>query len=150
MPDCRTKHRWYQFSVRTLLISVLFVSLLASYGGSYYRLSRRGMAEAVQIGLPGFLYVPAEEVFETEDLTQHYRRAWFFIPANLIDRHFFGGPHPVDGITFRLVRYPNRSNGLYSRTGSLSLPIVGLDVAGLLRLLDCDTQSGLLVSSAAG
>ena len=95
--------RWYQFRVRTLLLAVVLASALASYVGCYYRLSRRGMEEVAQHpGIDAFLYVPTDEVFAAQDLTQHHRRALFFAPANWIDRHVFGGPSPVRGILFSL------------------------------------------------
>lgn len=77
------------------MIGALFASLLASYVGTYYRLSRRGMAEAEAYGLEGFLYIPIEEMREPDDLRRQRWRGWCFAPANLIDRYFLGGPKPV-------------------------------------------------------
>ncbi len=98
--------RWrFQFSLRTLLLLVFVWSLLASYIGAYYRLSRRGVEEAADYGLEGcFLYVPTDRAMETQDLTEHYRRMRFFAPASWIDQHIFGGPPPIRGIIFELSR----------------------------------------------
>lgn len=76
--------------------------LLVGYGATYCYLSRRGVHEAVEYGLDGFLYVPAEEVFATESLGSHERSTNFFAPANWIDRKVFGGPKPVGCILFHL------------------------------------------------
>jgi hypothetical protein len=86
-----------------MLLAVLFASLLSSYGGCYYRLSRRGLQEAEERGSDGlFYYVPVDGDLATEDLMRHRRLAWFFAPASLVDRHFFGGPQPVQGGILRL------------------------------------------------
>jgi len=111
MTTSPNQRRRFQFSLRTMLLVVLLLSILFSYVGSYYRLSRRGMREAAQYNSEWFLYVPAEEVFATEDLTQHHLRAWFFAPVNWIDRHLFGGPWPVGDISFRLSGVPGNARG---------------------------------------
>jgi hypothetical protein len=92
--------------------------LLMAYVGSYIYLSRRGMREAQTFNLTGFLYVPIEEVLEIGELpehdrtgelpehygtfdlllSEHYRRATFYAPANWVDRTFFGGEGPVQSI----------------------------------------------------
>ena len=99
MCDPKSKRRRFQFKLRTLLVGVLFASLLASYVGTYYRPSRRGMAEAE--GGP-FFYVPMDEVRGPEDFTKHQWRTLFFAPANQIDRHGFGGPEPVIDVLWEL------------------------------------------------
>ena len=73
-----------------------------AYVGTYYHLSRRGIAEAAEYGLEGFLYVPVDDVLASEDLSLHYRRCTLFAPANWVDRHVFGGPPPIRGMMFRL------------------------------------------------
>lgn len=89
----KRKRRWYQFSLRTLLLSVVVASLLSSYVGCYYRLSRRGMEEARQAGIEGFFYVPMDEVDAAGDVTpKHCLLAVFFLPANAIDHFVFGTP----------------------------------------------------------
>lgn len=79
------------------------LSIIVAYGTSYYRISRRGIEEAKDYGLIGFLYVPAEKVFASEDLSEHYRFARFYAPANLVDQSLFGGPPPVRSIMFRIA-----------------------------------------------
>jgi len=99
MCDPKPKHRWYQFKVRTLLIGVLLASLLASYVGTYYQLSRRGMAESGEL----FFYIPVDEIHGPEDLWRHRWRKVLFYPANQIDQLVFGGPEPVIDVTFELT-----------------------------------------------
>ena len=77
-------------------------ALLVVYVGSYVHLSRRGVAEAAEYGMEGFLYVPADQVFATKDLSQHYFFCKVYAPINWVDRALFGGPDPVRGITFDL------------------------------------------------
>lgn len=79
----------FRFKLRTLILFVAGLSLVLSYTGSYYRLSRRGLAEAVPHGLPGFLYVPIEEAAAREDLSRHYVLTVFFAPLNWLDRNLF-------------------------------------------------------------
>src|SRR5687768_6904939 len=52
----------YRFQLRTLFLAITAAAILAAYVGSYYRLSRRGLAEAQRYGLAGFLYVPFAEI----------------------------------------------------------------------------------------
>lgn len=92
----------FQFRLRTLLFAVVIFALASAYLGSYYRLSRRGLREAREYGLAGFLYVPFEDAAVAEDLSLHYRLAVFYSPANWIDRQFFGSPGPTLGITWGL------------------------------------------------
>ena len=86
--------RW-RFSVRQLMVLVAVLSLVFAYSGSYYRLSRRGMAEGQPYGIPGFLYVPIDHALTTEDISTHYRLLILFAPLNWLDRQLFGGPWPA-------------------------------------------------------
>ncbi len=92
-----------RFRLRTLFVGVAILSIVFAYGAAYYRVSRRGIAEAKHYGLTGFLYLPADEVFASEDLTEHQRMALIFGLANWIDQHVFGGPPPVRCMMFRLT-----------------------------------------------
>lgn len=85
-----------------MLMAAVFTSALAFYVGSYYYLSRRGMAEAASYGMAGFLYVPASDVLATEDLSEHCYRCRIYAPLNWLDHNLLGGPSPVQGIIFRL------------------------------------------------
>jgi hypothetical protein len=80
----------------------MLLSPVLAYTGSYYRISRRGMAEGQEYDLDGFLYVPAKEAFASKDLRRHYQRRRFYAPANWVDRKLFGGPAPVLSIVFDL------------------------------------------------
>jgi hypothetical protein len=107
MNNPQPDRRWYQFSLRTLLFGVFVVSLLASYGGCYYRLSRRGMAEMAEQwgGTEGvFFYAPMDSDSWKRCLQEHERRRWFFAPANWVDRVLFGGPSPYRGGIWKLTR----------------------------------------------
>jgi hypothetical protein len=86
---------------RLLLLTLLFL-LISFYIGSYYCLSRRGMSEASEYRMCGFLYMPFDEVVATEDLSRHRFLSVVYAPLNWIDRQFFGGDDPVTDITFRL------------------------------------------------
>ena len=98
-----TKQTWKpQFSLRLILVLCVVFGLLFAYAGSYYRISRRGMREAEEFGLAGFLYIPFREAAATHDLTRHYWLRRFYAPANLIDQRAFGAPGPIDGITWGL------------------------------------------------
>lgn len=97
-----TTFRRFPFRLRTFFICVTIFSVVVAYGAAYYQISRRGMAEAKNYVLIGFLYVPADQVFASEDLTSHHKLAVVFAPANWIDQHVFGGPPPVKCIMFRL------------------------------------------------
>jgi hypothetical protein len=87
-----------------LLVACALALLLALYVGSYYRLSRRGMREAKDYNMKGFLYVPAKEVFQTRDLTRHYARVQLFAPLNWTDRVLFGAPGPARCILWGLSK----------------------------------------------
>jgi hypothetical protein len=80
------------------------ICALMAYGGSYYRISRRSLAELKPYDIEGFLYVPADEVFRAKNLETHYRWVMFYAPANWIDQSIFGGPPPVRSIMFDLSR----------------------------------------------
>ena len=98
----KPRRRWYQFSLRTLLIGIVLLAIPMSYVGSYYRLSRRGIREAQANGEQGFLYVPIDEAVATEDLTLHNRLMVFYAPLNWVDCEFFGGMSPIRGVIWRL------------------------------------------------
>ena len=88
-----------RFELR-LLMGLVVGSLLVPYAGSYYYLSRRGMREARAYNMVGFLYVPADEVFATRDLSRHDFLMQLYAPLNWLDRTLFGGGAPVRGITW--------------------------------------------------
>ena len=89
-----------QFSLRLMLVLCVVFGFLFAYSGSYYRISRRGMREAEETGLAGFLYVPFEDAAESKDLRGHRQLEIFFGPANWVDRKVFGGPDPITSITW--------------------------------------------------
>jgi hypothetical protein len=74
------------------------------YVSSYHRLSRRGMQEAEQYGMPGILYMPLEEVARKQDASRHYLLATLYYPLNEIDQALFDGKGPVRSIMFGLSR----------------------------------------------
>jgi hypothetical protein len=78
----------------------IFLLLLMAYMGSYYHLSRRGMKEARRYHLAGFLYVPADEVFTTRDLSLHHFRTRLYAPMNWLDQTLFKSSGPVRSITW--------------------------------------------------
>jgi hypothetical protein len=89
------KRTWKpRFSLRLMLVLCVILGLLFAYAGSYYRLSRRGMAEAREYELAGFFYIPFDEFLLTRDLTPHHRLAMLFAPANWVDQILFGAPGP--------------------------------------------------------
>jgi hypothetical protein len=101
--DSPASKRSHRNGLRWLFVlALVVVSLLSAYVGTYYRLSRRGMAEAAECNMSGFLYIPMSEAIETEDLSKHYVLCTIYAPLNWIDRQFFGGDYPISGITFRL------------------------------------------------
>jgi hypothetical protein len=102
--------RWTQFLLRSFFVGIALLTVLLSYGGSYYRLSRRGLAQAETYGLEGFLYVPADDVFLTQDLRRHYSLAHFYTPANWIDQNVCGGKAPVACILFSLEKHDEASD----------------------------------------
>ena len=86
------------------LLLALVALALVLYVGTYYHLSRRGMEEARAFHMHGFLYVPADEVFATQDLSQHYFRMRLYAPLNWLDQTLCGGDGPVRGITWGLSK----------------------------------------------
>ena len=80
-------------------MALLCALLIVSYLATYYWLTRRERAQLEEYGIRGVLYVPLDEAFRTKDLSQHYRRAKFFAPANWIDQLLFDGDGPTN-ITF--------------------------------------------------
>ena len=107
MPE---KLRWYQFSLRSLLLAVVLLNLFFSYAGSYYQLSRRGMREAgEEFGENVFFYTRIDDVMATRDLTRHHCFSTFFAPANWIDVHVFGGPSPVGCVLWELTANAGRA-----------------------------------------
>ena len=92
MRYCLRAPRWPIF----LLIAAIV------YVGSYSWLSRRGMREAPEYGLAGFLYLPAAEVMKSESLSLHHCLSFFFAPLNWADRLITGADGPVDCIMWRL------------------------------------------------
>jgi hypothetical protein len=84
-----------RFTVLRMMVVVVVAALFFSSVGSYYRLSRRGMREAAELQVPGFLYVSLREVTETEDLSRQYALAVLYAPLNWLDRHIFGSPGPT-------------------------------------------------------
>jgi hypothetical protein len=92
--------RW---SLRAQILAVALLALALAYVGTYYRLSRRGMREAKPYGIPGFLYVPVQEVLvPPHDLSRQRQLTAFYVPLNGIDRLFFGGDYPACCIMWRL------------------------------------------------
>lgn len=91
-----------RFRLRSMMVAILIVAMVLAYVASYVQLSRRGMREANEYGLDGFLYVPCAEASASEDLTRHWWLALFYSPANWADRQFFGGQGPVESIMWRL------------------------------------------------
>lgn len=89
-------------TIRRMMIAVTFTAVAMSYVSSYYGLSRRGMREAVDYGIPGFLYVPVEEAAKHEDLSWHYALMIFYAPLNCLDRSLFGAPAPAICVMWRL------------------------------------------------
>lgn len=91
--------RWGRWCVLAASLVLLF-----AYVGSYYHLSRRGIREAKQYQMRGFLYVPLEEVLKTQDLNRHYGFVQFYAPVNWIDREVFGTEGPTSCILFGLSK----------------------------------------------
>jgi hypothetical protein len=62
------------------------------------------MEEAKVYRMRGFLYVPADELFATRDLSQHYFRVGLYAPLNWLDQTLFGGDEPVRCILWGLSK----------------------------------------------
>ena len=102
-PSMGGGHFRYVGQGRRLALAVVLV-LFAVYVGTYYHASRRGMREAKQFNMCGFLYVPAEEVFARQDLSRHYAMAQIYAPLNWVDREVFGADGPARCILFGLSK----------------------------------------------
>jgi hypothetical protein len=103
MVDSLSKpRRCFRFSLRTMFVLVTMCGIVLAYVASYYVCSRRGMREAHNLRLDGFLYVPWQDAADTQDLSRHQRLALFYAPLNVIDRSFFKGERPVRSITWEL------------------------------------------------
>jgi hypothetical protein len=90
--------------IRLWLLTAVGVLLFVPYVGSYCYLSRRGMQEARRYNMRGFLYVPADEVFKTHDLSRHAFRMRLYAPLNWVDRTLFKGDGPAGGFTWGLSK----------------------------------------------
>ena len=84
-----------RFTLRRMMIWVALAALVFSYAASYYHLSRRGMDEAAQCGMPGFLYVTLDQARESEAVSCHYALMVWYAPINWLDRTLLKGPSPV-------------------------------------------------------
>jgi hypothetical protein len=62
------------------------------------------MEEAKVYHMRGFLYIPADELFATRDMSQHYFRMRLYAPLNWLDQTLFGADGPVRGITWELSK----------------------------------------------
>ncbi|MBI3464254.1 MAG: hypothetical protein HY000_14540 [Planctomycetes bacterium] len=100
--DSNFRVRRFRFRLRRLHLFVAVACVVLLYVGSYYRLSRRGLAEARELGIDGFLYVPYNEAAKTEDLSRHYLLAMLYAPLNWLDQEVFGCDAPIRCIMWRL------------------------------------------------
>jgi hypothetical protein len=98
-------------SRRRVWVEVCILALvllgLSFYVGSYYRLSRRGMAEADDafgVGL-GFLYTPISEAIVTPDFSKHRVLRAIYTPLNWIDRQLFEGRKPDGDLYVVMIRF---------------------------------------------
>jgi len=105
MSPLTTRVARFRVSLRTYMVLVATLSLALAYVGSYYRLSRRGMSEALVYGIPGFVYVPAEEVIASvpnaafrRAMLRNHRLYWLFAPLNKLDRSLYGGKPAACGL----------------------------------------------------
>jgi hypothetical protein len=100
------KDPWPKIRLRwgRILALIFVLPPFFAYAGSYTYVSRRGMQEAQAYNMKGFLYVPMEEVFATQDLSQHEKLAKFYAPANWVDRTFFDGDGPIVCILWGLSK----------------------------------------------
>lgn len=87
-------NRRFQTGTRGLIAAVALSALLFAYVESYRRLSRRGVREAADYGIAGFLYVPCADAAADKNLDRHYALTLFYAPLNAVDRALFGGPAP--------------------------------------------------------
>jgi hypothetical protein len=92
-----------RFTVRRMMVGVVIAALGLAYVGSYYQLSRRGIREAADYGIDGFLYGPAAEAVARQDYPPwHHALTLGYAPLNWLDRKLFGAPSPASGIMWRL------------------------------------------------
>jgi hypothetical protein len=57
-----------RFTIRRLMLAVALTAVLMAYFVTYYRLSRREVREASELGVPGLLHVSAEDAKEKQGL----------------------------------------------------------------------------------
>ena|SRR6516162_10160976 len=97
----RRRNRWHHWLF--LSPTVILCCLVPIYVGSYYYLSRRGMAELKVIGGHGFFYVPTDEIGpNTPGMKRHAFLVALYDPINKLDCAWFGGGSPCRGITWSL------------------------------------------------
>jgi hypothetical protein len=89
---------------RFWIAGVILLLLLVAYVGSYLHLSRRGMREAKPLNMPGFFYVPFEEIAEDPSLSRHYTLVQLYAPLSWLDQKLLGSKGPVQGITWGLSK----------------------------------------------
>jgi hypothetical protein len=77
------------------MLVVAVTGVLTAYVVTYYRLSRRGMREAAELEMPGFVYVSAEDTTEKSALSIHTAFMVFYAPLNWLDRKLLGTPGPT-------------------------------------------------------
>lgn len=79
------------------------VVFLLIYVGSYYYLSRRGLAETeASMGLKSVFYARIDGGITNANLVQHSVLAWVFAPLNWVDHQLFGTPGPPSCILTEL------------------------------------------------
>lgn len=83
-------------------LSIAFVVVIL-YFGSYVALRTRSDFQTREYGLTGVLFTDIERTFQRKNLDTHHLLAVFYGPANLLDRTFFEGDHPISGIMFELT-----------------------------------------------
>lgn len=94
----QTRQRWLWLAALAGFLGVLYV-------GSYLYLSRRGIAEATQLGASYFFYCPIDDLVPYQDLPpQHCWAVAVFDPINHLDRAWFGGGIPCRGVTWGFSR----------------------------------------------
>lgn len=102
-----------QFRLRTLFILMAIVAMSCPYVGSYWRLSRRGMAESARAGnLDFWWYVSLNEVEHElindsfDFLERHYSCRAIYLPLSSLDGSVFSNPPPWGGGTLGLSDPP--------------------------------------------
>ena len=91
------KRRTFRFNLRTLLIFVTLAAPMSAYVASYYRLSRRGMADAEPWGSEDWVYISSEESKSQDAQRTHQDRRRFYAPLAYLDHLLFGTPTPSRG-----------------------------------------------------